>query len=399
MKDDKAMVERTLTAIHDMGFSVIRTWAFDDRPIDVYHTHPLQKADEPGKLNMDAVWKLRDLFDLLEKVNAKYPRDDPKHPPMKLMLTLTNHLKDYGGHYQYMRWPKCGNTADRAGLEDEFYGNDAAKKAYASYVGELIAYCRNGTTSKGMPYFDLIHSWDICNEPRNKSRDNPQEVTDWIKQAADAIKAADKTHPVTVGLEGFYGPMDPEHQNDDPYNGSEGVNWRAIGELGNIDFMSIHPWMDQWRTNVPQQIIEDTEKWIQTHMDVCRDHLEGKPLCIQEYGISVDPSNAWVNDHIVNKQCLATDQHRTELFEMVRKKMHDDSLLIGAMVWMIADGQYAENYDQDKHDTIDRSSGGHMIVPNRSKKPGKDNGVIDVLVEQCRDMAGRHKLDDLPPQS
>jgi hypothetical protein len=68
-----------------------------------------------------------------------------------------------------------------------------------------------------------IHSWDICNEPRNKlpvpadqqpagtphdapDAPNNELVAKWVDDAAGFVKRLDSKHPVTVGSEGFFEP-------------------------------------------------------------------------------------------------------------------------------------------------------------------------------------------------
>lgn len=55
-----------------------------------------------------------------------------------------------------------------------------------------------------------IHSWDICNEPRNRLPNAPSDViAGWVHEAAGWVKSLDTRHPVTVGSEGFFGPSPP----------------------------------------------------------------------------------------------------------------------------------------------------------------------------------------------
>lgn len=34
-----------------------------------------------------------------------------------------------------------------------------------------------------------------------------------------------------------------------------GVDWKDVGKIDEIDFVSIHMWTDQWQTNDPEQIL------------------------------------------------------------------------------------------------------------------------------------------------
>ena len=56
---------------------------------------------------------------------------------------------------------------------------------------------------KDSKYSDLIHSWDICNEPRFRNGDASKTAA-WVHGVAGLVKGIDKNHPVTVGSEGFF---------------------------------------------------------------------------------------------------------------------------------------------------------------------------------------------------
>jgi pimeloyl-ACP methyl ester carboxylesterase len=73
---------------------------------------------------------------------------------------------------------------------------------------------------------DVIHSWDLCNEPRNKlpGRTN-NEIGDWVRKMAAVVKCIDHKHPVTVGSEGFFGPATPG--KDLHHMGGHGSAWHS----------------------------------------------------------------------------------------------------------------------------------------------------------------------------
>jgi hypothetical protein len=69
-----------------------------------------------------------------------------------------------------------------------------------------------------------IHSWDICNEPRNRLPNAPSDaIAGWVHEAAGFVKSLDAKHPVTVGSEGFFGPSPPGEQQAEP------TAWSACG--------------------------------------------------------------------------------------------------------------------------------------------------------------------------
>ena len=68
----------------------------------------------------------------------------------------------------------------------------------------------------------------------------------WIHEAAAHVKSLDPNHPVTVGLEGFFGPSTPDLAAAcNPYNQTHGVDWVADNASPAVDFVSIHLYADQ----------------------------------------------------------------------------------------------------------------------------------------------------------
>lgn len=71
-----------------------------------------------------------------------------------------------------------------------------------------------GSLTLLLRYHSCIHSWDICNEPRNRTETRPPrsvapnngDIASWVHEAAGHVKSLDNKHPVTVGSEGFFGP-------------------------------------------------------------------------------------------------------------------------------------------------------------------------------------------------
>jgi mannan endo-1,4-beta-mannosidase len=100
------------------------------------------------------------------------------------------------------------------------------------------------------------------------------------------VKSLDPHHPVTVGLEGFFGPSTPDlARRCNPYNQTHGVDWARECASPHIDFASIHLYADQW---CPQDAPDSARcrwalEWVRGHADAAARVL-GKPLCLQEFG-------------------------------------------------------------------------------------------------------------------
>lgn len=67
---------------------------------------------------------------------------------------------------------------------------------------------------------------------------------------ANFVKSIDKNHLLTVGLEGFYGPTTPEKLSMNPgdWASSVGIDFIRNSKISNIDFASVHIYVDQWYT-------------------------------------------------------------------------------------------------------------------------------------------------------
>ena len=51
---------------------------------------------------------------------------------VRLVLTLTNNLQDYGGRPQYVQWAR--STGEPVNSDDDFYTNAVMKGYYKNYV-------------------------------------------------------------------------------------------------------------------------------------------------------------------------------------------------------------------------------------------------------------------------
>ncbi|WIA09185.1 hypothetical protein OEZ85_008596 [Tetradesmus obliquus] len=307
--NDRDIVRNTLRDIQEAGFNVIRMWAFSDGE----GQGKLQTR--PGVPDPAALAAFDWLMDEVEALGG-----------IKLMLTLTNCLADYGGMQQYVRWAKgeAGPGPNDFGFNErfEFYTNGRAQDIYKEYVAAII------NRYKGRA---CIHSWDICNEPRNRLPNAPSNaIAGWVHEAAGWVKSLDTRHPVTVGSEGFFGPSPPapvDWQAKNPYGYNEGCNWILESESPNIDFACIHSYADQWRRgDTTQQWLDFNKQWLDCHLEACSKHLGNKPLVLQEYNMPQCPQ-------------------RTQYYDYVRQTLAAENLLVGALCWMTAaEGYYNDGY-------------------------------------------------------
>lgn len=360
------LVKETLKEIKSLGFTVIRMWAFNEDPKKF-------KLHDRGVLNMDMMKR----FDwLMDQVRAE--------GGLKLMMTLGNRLPNYGGMCAYVNWaledekkaPHPIADYDRLSWDEansianEFYGSDRAKKYYDDFVTNMVEYYKDSK------YSDLIHSWDICNEPRYRFGD-ASVTAGWVHRVAELVKGKDQKHPVTVGSEGFFKNATKYAPGESNYafNNNEGCDFIEEFKSPALDFACIHLYPDQWikieASDQPADIDAKkrewsrfSEKWVESHEEACKDL--GMQLVLQEYGIRKVQK---LDDGTIKADTMT---ERVKQLQMA-KGLLQTSLsskggpgpLIGNMVWMVADEKYT-------------SDDGYYIYPSRDS----DAEIVTIMRSQ-----------------
>ncbi|URE12953.1 Mannan endo-1,4-beta-mannosidase [Musa troglodytarum] len=145
----------TLSDAAAAGFTVCRTWAFNDGG-----NSPLQSS--PGVYN-------KNVFQGLDFVIS-----EAKNHGIHLILCLINNFKDFGGRPQYVQWAR--NASESIQTDDDFYTNSKVKQYYKNHVQEVLT--RVNTITK-IAYKDdpTIMSWELMNEPRYEVDHSGQTVT------------------------------------------------------------------------------------------------------------------------------------------------------------------------------------------------------------------------------
>ena len=265
------MIDNALDDIHAMGLPVVRAWAFADGASSSYT--PLQSApytyDDAAFDALDySIWKAGQLG-------------------IRLVLALVNNWPDYGGMAQYVSWflNLPDDSYGDAVNHDKFYTTEAIKdcyKAYARYVTQRF----NKYT--GLRYRDdpTIMTFELANEPRSRSDKTGAALLDWIAEMSAYVKHLAPRQLVAVGDEGFYGEAD---NSDYPYSNYEGDRWRDFIALPTIDYGTVHLYPQSWGETPSNQNTDPVAwgtTWIENHL--ADGAAAGKPVVIEEYGLSVD---------------------------------------------------------------------------------------------------------------
>ncbi|XP_039829905.1 mannan endo-1,4-beta-mannosidase 8-like isoform X2 [Panicum virgatum] len=126
------------------GLNVCRTWAFNDGGYRALQLKPFSCDEE--------------VFQALDFVIS-----EARKYKIRLILSLCNNWKDYGGKPQYVRWGK------EAGLDltsdDDFFSDPTIKSYYKAFV-KAVSTRINTITNVAYKDDPTILAWELINEPR-----------------------------------------------------------------------------------------------------------------------------------------------------------------------------------------------------------------------------------------
>ncbi|KAJ4824565.1 Mannan endo-1,4-beta-mannosidase 7 [Turnera subulata] len=261
----------------DHGLTMARTWAFSDG-----WDRALQSS--PGNYNEQT-------FQGLDFVIS-----EAKKFGIKLVLSLVNNYKDFGGREQYVNWAR--NQGQSISSDDDFYTNTVVKEFYKNHIKTVLTR-RNSFT--GVAYKDdsTIMAWELMNEPRCMSDPSGRTIQAWITEMASYLKSIDGNHLLEAGLEGFYGQSSSEKQQYNP-NFQVGTDFIANNQIPGIDFATVHSYPDQWLPSSDDESQQSfLNNWLHTHIQDAQNILQ-KPVLFAEFGKSSRTSAYSERDQLFN---------------------------------------------------------------------------------------------------
>lgn len=314
MYKSNSMINNVLADAAEMGFKVIRSWAFmDGQSHDGYVLQPKAgQFDDSGMERLD------------------YTISQGKKVGLRFVLALVNYWPDFGGMPQYASWYGLGSP-------DKFYTDASARAAYKAWASHVLNHVNRYT---GIAYKDepAIFGWNLTNEARNPSDNTGAQVTAWAREMSDYINAIDSNHLISLGDEGFYNiyndaqkglttitPNDTRKGHQE-YNGGGGVDFSSVLALPNIDYGVMHNYAQDWWSKDEAWSLQ----WVRDHL--ASGVLAGKPIVLEEY------SRKSVSDST----------------RMASMKLQSDIVLneggAGTMSWMLvskddAGGTYRDHWD------------------------------------------------------
>ncbi|KAI4183957.1 MAG: hypothetical protein L6R41_005068 [Letrouitia leprolyta] len=247
-------IDKVLGEIAKSGLLVTRIWGFGNTNDASTTEGTFFQELKGGKqsLNFDPATGIPRLDYVISKAEAL---------KVKLIIPLLNGNDDLGGINTYASAYSTTKT--------DFFTSNASQTAYLTYVDFIV------NRYKSSP---AIFSWEICNEPRCPGCQT-SVITQWATDVSKHIKSIDSKHLVSLGDEGWFAPpmQAPAGANNYPYQGGEGVDFKANLAIPDIDFGTFHMYPEPWK---------ETDEWgntyIQEHADVAR--AAGKPVIMEEYG-------------------------------------------------------------------------------------------------------------------
>jgi mannan endo-1,4-beta-mannosidase len=256
----------TLQAARADGFTVGRIWALGEGAADApawSREHELFRAGPDG-------W-LEPAFVQLDHVLA-----EARARGLRLIVTLSNHWKDYGGVPMYLGW--AGLPTDGFGARDRFYSDARTRGFYRAHLDKLLSRTNSVT---GVRYSDdpTIFSWELMNESQVDG--DPAARLGFVAEMARYIKARDPHHLVSSGASIYT-------------SRAERAAWLALCKLPEIDYCDGHLY--------PQTTdeVDDPARlyaYIDDRVQLAR-HVAKKPIVFGEFGFTGDawlgtPRKAW----------------------------------------------------------------------------------------------------------
>ncbi|CAN4098024.1 unnamed protein product [Withania somnifera] len=247
---------------------------------------------------------------------------------IRLILSLVNNYKDFGGRNQYAQWARNAGIQN-VSSEDDFYTHPVLKVYYKNHVKKIVTRVN---TMNGIAYKDdsTIMAWELMNEPRCNTDYSGKIVNGWVQEMASFVKSLDKKHLLEIGMEGFYGDSMPEKKQVNPgfQVGTDFISSHLVRE---IDFATIHAYTDQWLSGQSDNAqAAFMQRWMTSHWQDSRTIIK-KPLVLAEFGKSSKDENT-------------RDTFMSLVYKNVYNFAKAGGTMGGSLVWQLA-AQGMDNLD------------------------------------------------------
>lgn len=281
------------------NFTALRTWPFgtgrvcgDPADAGTLLFQCWDNATQSVRINTTA-------FD----VQLDYMVAKARESGVRLVMTLTNNWKDFGGLEMYVYWRQL--HAAHIGepftpYHDSFYTDPVIRGWYQDYVEAMIGHVN---TLTGVAYRDepAILAWQLGNELRcvgssggyNTSagcivNGSSPLMLAWVDEMSRFIHSLDPNHLVSVGDEGFYcnGGRFPVDCPPNQWwcNCATGDDTLGFAALPGIDYATFHMYPLAWGEGGMGALF--APELMANHSFEARTYLR-KPVVMEEFGLGV----------------------------------------------------------------------------------------------------------------
>lgn len=263
------VIEEVFQFAQNYNFKVIRTWAFNETVFKSAIMKNPYELSERGLEALDYILWLADKYNI------------------KLILTLANNHRDYGGIPKYIEWANSRLSSSYS--HTDFFTNDSIKAWYKFYISSILDRVNS---LKGIKYKDdpAIFSFELINEAVCHFT-NPQIIYNWYFEMGQFFNSIDPDHLLTTGEQGYdnynhhYSDIDLFYNSADfLLNGMKGTSYVMNSQIEFIDYTSYHLYADLWGMNYTAG-----NTWIRDH-----DRIAGelnKPALMGEFGVKFGDSS------------------------------------------------------------------------------------------------------------
>jgi len=306
-------LDNTMHEIATKGFTVVRTWAFNDvaqKPESGTYFQILKDGKATINKGADGLQRLDKIVAAANKYN------------LKVLFTLTNNWNPEREQpsIAFKRWDDS-KVLPRAYLSNDYGGIDLYNKNFASkpthdafYTDKVIIKAFKEYISHVVPRFiknPTVLGWELANDPRCSSTlpasktCNTTTITNWVDDISSYVKSLDGGHLVTAGDGGFYchdcpklyAPPSPIPKKpctfcvrEGPtFDGSFGVDTEDITSVPCVDFGSFQYFPDQVQyypgllSKFHVNVTVHGDQWVKEHSDTAV--ALGKPEVITAAGL------------------------------------------------------------------------------------------------------------------
>ncbi|KAK7284496.1 hypothetical protein RJT34_19242 [Clitoria ternatea] len=301
----RSKVTTILQQASSHGLTVARTWAFNDAgPYNALQVSP-GSYDEKVFRGLD--------FVISEA--GKYG--------VRLILSLVNNWKDFGGKNQYVEWAR--ERGQNVNNEDDFFTHPLVKLYYKNHIKAVLT---RKNTITGVAYKDdaAIFAWELMNEPRSQHDNSGKVIQEWVVEMAAYVKSIDSTHLLEIGLEGFYGESMPPKKQFNPGYQLIGTDFISNNKVSQIDFATMHLYPEQWLSGSNEGAqVAFVDKWLEAHIEDSQKVI-GKPIILGEFGKSSRSPGYSVEQR---------DRYIGKLYDVIYRSASSGGPCAGGLFWQL----------------------------------------------------------------